>query len=338
MSTDFSELLLLFTVYAFGGWLLETAYTSVRQKQFVNRGFMFGCFCPIYGFGALLILYVWEWTDRWIEDSFWCKTALIVISAVVITVLEFVTGLILDKVFQRKWWDYSSNRWSIKGYVCVEYSLLWGFIAYLLTEFLHPAVSRIVTLPSDRFIITAAWCVLVYFILDGMISIGVEWSSTRCRLKQSYAEEYTECVADLLSHEQVQRMDQFIQHGTTTCLKHSQSVSFMSYQICRKCRLDYQSAARGGLLHDLFLYDWHDPVSRKSWHGLTHPKTALRNAEDICALNRIERDIIIKHMWPLTPVIPRFPESWVVCFSDKIITSYEFIEGARYRMRSNQQT
>ncbi|MGN7760920.1 putative ABC transporter permease [Paenibacillus sp. 22594] len=335
MSTGFSTELLFFAVYALGGWLLETIYAGVRQQHFVNRGFMFGCFCPIYGFGALLIIHVAEWTGARIEDPFVRMMALICVSALLVTWLEYFTGLILDKVFQRRWWDYSGNQWNIGGYVCVEYSLLWGLIAYLLTEFLHPAVTRMLALAPAGIITAAAWCVLVYFILDAAISISVEWfrcqSAARPALRHSNAEEYSACVEDLLPHEQVQRMDMFIQHGRTTCLKHSQAVSFLSYRICRKCKLDYRSAARGGLLHDLFLYDWHDPAAGGRWHGFTHPRVALRNAEDIFALNKIERDIIAKHMWPLTPAVPRFRESWVVCLADKIVTCHEFIEGVMGR-------
>lgn len=339
MSTDFSTKLLFFAVYALCGWLLETVYASVKQQQFVNRGFMFGCFCPIYGFGALLILNVAEWTEARFEEPFVRVIALICVSAVLVTLLEYVTGLALDKVFQRKWWDYSGNKWNLGGYVCAGYSLLWGFIACLLTELIHPAVLRMLALATDRIIMTAAWCVLVYFILDVVLSISVEWCRFWSSKKHSYAEEYHNCVADLLAHEQVQRMDLFIQHGRTTCLKHCQAVSFLSYRICRKCKLDYRSAARGGLLHDLFLYDWHDPAARGSWHGLTHPKVALRNAQSSFSLNEIEMDIIVKHMWPLTPALPRFMESWVVCFSDKVITYFEFVEGilARDKRRDKRE-
>ncbi|WP_405157310.1 hypothetical protein [Paenibacillus sp. FSL K6-0108] len=85
------------------------------------------------------------------------------------------------------------------------------------------------------------------------------------------------------------------------------------------------------MLHDLFLYDWHDPAPGGRGHSFTHPKAALRNAEDISSLNRIERDIIVKHMWPLTPAVPRFRESWAVCFADKIVTCHEFMEGVMGR-------
>ncbi|WP_019912166.1 putative ABC transporter permease [Paenibacillus sp. HW567] len=331
MSMSFSTELLFFAVYALGGWLLETGYASVRQRRFVNRGFMFGCFCPIYGFGALLIIHAAEWTEGRISDPSVRGVVLICVSAVLVTWLEYITGLIMDKVFQRRWWDYSGNQWNLGGYVCVEYSLLWGGIAYLLTAFLHPAVSGVLASAPAGIITAAAWCVLVYFITDAAISICVEWfrcqSAVRSPFRYTDAEEYSACVADLLAHEQVQRMDRFIQHGRTTCLKHSQAVSLLSYRICRTCRLDYRSAARGGLLHDLFLYDWHDSAAGGRWHGFTHPKVALRNAEDILSLNRIERDIIVKHMWPLTPAVPRFRESWVVCLADKIIACHEIIEG-----------
>lgn len=131
--------------------------------------------------------------------------------------------------------------------------------------------------------------------------------------------EYLECVHDILKNETVQSMNGFIQHGCTTTLTHCLHVSYFSYKICRKCGLDYCSAARAGLLHDLYLYDWHTHAREtgEHFHGLTHPSAALKNASRIFELNATERDIIIKHMWPLTIIPPKTWEGYVVMLADK---------------------
>jgi uncharacterized protein len=120
-------------------------------------------------------------------------------------------------------------------------------------------------------------------------------------------------------------MDQYIQHGNVTCLEHCKKVSFKSYQIAKRLKLDYKSAARGGLLHDFFLYDWHIPGSHVGLHGFRHAKTAFKNASKHFELNRKEKDIILKHMWPLNIVPPRFLESVIVLLVDNYYSSVETV-------------
>ena len=130
-------------------------------------------------------------------------------------------------------------------------------------------------------------------------------------------DEYEECIRDLIKDKQVASMRNFIQHGDTNTLEHSLNVSYFSYRICKNFGLDYKAAARGGLLHDFFLYDWHGGKDYKGFHGLKHPGIALKNAEAKFELSDKERDIIKKHMWPLTVSLPRFRESFVVIMMDK---------------------
>lgn len=119
-------------------------------------------------------------------------------------------------------------------------------------------------------------------------------------------------------------MSSYIQHGHITTLEHCEHVSQLSFKICKKLGLDYRSAARGGLLHDYFLYDWHHAPCKL--HGYKHPQIALENASRDFELNKKECDIIKKHMWPLTITkIPRYPESFVVSTADKIYTVSEFV-------------
>lgn len=131
--------------------------------------------------------------------------------------------------------------------------------------------------------------------------------------------QYIACVTDILQHPKFQQMSQYTQHGTTTTLEHCMSVSYLSYKIARSYHLDYRSAARGALLHDLFLYDWHSVVkdTGNHLHGLTHPKTALLNADKYFSLNDKEKDIILKHMWPITIVPPKYAEGYIVSYIDK---------------------
>jgi uncharacterized protein len=138
--------------------------------------------------------------------------------------------------------------------------------------------------------------------------------------------EYQDCVRDLMKNETVLLMSNFMQHGNVTCLQHCILVSYKSYLLCRMLKLDYKSAARGALLHDLFLYDWHEKDDTRGLHAFSHPYTALRNANGAFVLNDREQDIIKKHMWPLTVVMPKFPESLIVSAVDKYCAVTEFLK------------
>ena len=141
------------------------------------------------------------------------------------------------------------------------------------------------------------------------------------------SEEYKNCILDLKENKIVRSMDKYIQHGNVTCLEHCEKVSLMSYKVCKKLNLDYKSAARGGLLHDFFLYDWHIAGSHVGLHGFRHSKIALKNAETYFDLNTLEKDIIVKHMWPLTLSFPKYKESYVVMIVDKLCSLQEIIIG-----------
>ncbi|MDD2620625.1 MAG: HD family phosphohydrolase [Syntrophomonadaceae bacterium] len=129
--------------------------------------------------------------------------------------------------------------------------------------------------------------------------------------------DYQECINDLLLHPMVHEMKQFTHHKSTNCFYHSLNVSYTSYRICKTLGWDHRSAARGGMLHDLFLYDWRTDTERDGRHGFVHPKIALVNASNVAALSNLEKDIIIKHMFPLTWRPPSYKESLLVCLVDK---------------------
>jgi len=138
-----------------------------------------------------------------------------------------------------------------------------------------------------------------------------------------YAIEFRDCVGDLLLLEDVKNLDKYVQHLNTSRLQHSINVSYYSYRVCKKFGFDYKSAARGGILHDLYLYDWRIERQPEGMHASAHPKIALRNAQRNITLNEIEIDTIIKHMWPITIIPPKYKESIVVTFIDKYCATAE---------------
>lgn len=140
-------------------------------------------------------------------------------------------------------------------------------------------------------------------------------------------EKLEEIIAFLSENTQFDETKNFIQHGNTSVYTHVISVAKKSIEIAEKYNLkvDMDSMIRGALLHDYFLYDWHDGKRERWIHGFTHPMKAYKNAKSEINLNRLERDIIIKHMFPLTILPPRYLESWIVTYSDKYVSAVETV-------------
>ena len=139
--------------------------------------------------------------------------------------------------------------------------------------------------------------------------------------------EFYSYINEVIISEKVQEMRNYIQHGKTSTYTHCLSVAILSYLICKRFnfKVNKKSLVKAALLHDFYLYDWHiKDKNRKGLHGFTHPKASLKNANKYFLLSPIEKDIIEKHMWPLTITdIPKYPESFIVSFADKICSIKE---------------
>ncbi len=126
---------------------------------------------------------------------------------------------------------------------------------------------------------------------------------------------------------------QYIVHGNTSCLLHSIAVAYYSYKVAKYLNIisfNEKALIRGALLHDYYLYDWHIKDSSHRLHGFFHPGKALKNAESDFSLSDIEKDIIKKHMFPLTLSPPRYRESTLVCMVDKVCSLYETFKIGNY--------
>lgn len=135
MPSNLYEALWIFLIYAFIGWCVEVAYAALNKGVFVNRGFLNGPYCPIYGCGMLVVAVL---LTPLTESIF----PLFLGSMVLTTVLEYFTGLILEKVFGNKWWDYSDVPFNIQGYVCLKFSVLWGLGGTFVIKILHPLIYK----------------------------------------------------------------------------------------------------------------------------------------------------------------------------------------------------
>ena len=131
------SLLLYFFIYSFLGWCTEVAYATVKERRFVNRGFLNGPWCPIYGVGVSAVVTL--------LDGFRDSLLLLYLSSLVlVTLIEGMTGFIMDKIFHHKWWDYTGLPLNIGGYVCLPFSIAWGAACVVIAKGIHPLIERLV--------------------------------------------------------------------------------------------------------------------------------------------------------------------------------------------------
>ncbi|MFA5585156.1 MAG: putative ABC transporter permease [Saccharofermentanales bacterium] len=152
---DFESWFLWFVLYSMVGWIYETTLASIMQKSFINRGFLNGPYCPIYGCGAVLVLLL-------LGDL--PNPFLLFLSAALLTgILEYLTSWILEKLFHARWWDYSEKRFNIKGRVYLKGIIVFGLFSLILIRFLHPPVASLTaTIPANlRFAMALALFLLI---------------------------------------------------------------------------------------------------------------------------------------------------------------------------------
>lgn len=131
------EVVWIFVIYAFIGWCTEVAYAAVDTGKFVNRGFLNGPVCPIYGCGVLLVVVVLTPLKENLLILF-------VGSLILTTAIELITGFLLEKMFHHQWWDYSQEPFNLHGYICLKFSLLWGLACTFVMKLIHPMIYRMI--------------------------------------------------------------------------------------------------------------------------------------------------------------------------------------------------
>lgn len=164
MKFSLMELLTYFTIYSFLGWIMESTYRSICEKKIINTGFLRGPFCPIYGVGAVIMLiFLDNYKNKPIELFF--------IAIVILTLWEYIVGVMLEKIFKTKYWDYSEHKFNFQGRICLTNSICWGVLAVIFVNYIQPFVQNIVSKINNdilNYIVTI--CIVVFF-TDMIISI-----------------------------------------------------------------------------------------------------------------------------------------------------------------------
>lgn len=192
LGVDFYHVIQWFVIYSFLGWVWETCYVSVKSHRFVNRGFVNGPFCTIYGFGAISVYLILKPLDgNWI--------LLFLGGIVVATTLEYLTALLMETIFHTTWWDYSEHKFNFQGRICLGASLGWGVFTLLLFWVLQPFVEWIVGLYSVTAGKIAVIVLALYYIVDFSLSAAAAFQLSQKFpvLEQAVEEKKKEFICQL---------------------------------------------------------------------------------------------------------------------------------------------
>lgn len=165
MNYTFYELIWIFVIYAFFGWCIEVIVATIQNRRFINRGFLNGPFCPIYGFAVLaVILLLLPVSDNLL--------IFFISSMILVSVIEFFTGFILEKSFEQKWWDYNDRPLNLYGYVCLQTSVIWGVACVVVIYAIQPFIGNFITSLSGGFGVALIAFVILLLIVDTAVTIS----------------------------------------------------------------------------------------------------------------------------------------------------------------------
>lgn len=165
MPQTFYDVVWIFIIYAFIGWCSEVAYAALERGIFVNRGFLNGPYCPIYGVGVLIVVVVLTP----LKDNL---LLLYAGSFLLTSVLEFITGYVMEKAFHNKWWDYSDKPFNIMGYVCLKFSILWGLACSFIMLVIHPIIFGFIRMIPHILGIVLIVIIMVCFAVDLFVTVS----------------------------------------------------------------------------------------------------------------------------------------------------------------------
>ena len=189
-----SLLFLLFITYSFIGWCMEVGCKLVELKKFINRGFLIGPYCPIYGWGCILIIIL---LNKYTNDPL----VLFIMALVICSILEYFTSYFMEKLFKARWWDYSRRKFNINGRICLETMIPFGLLGCLIMYFVNPFfVSIYSKIPSNILIIISS-VLFTIFLTDNIISYTIMFKMKipKIKISKDSTEEITEYVRSILA-------------------------------------------------------------------------------------------------------------------------------------------
>lgn len=200
-TTIISTWFLYFMVYSFLGWLAETFYCSALQQKIVERGFLTGPYCPIYGFGAIIVLIL---LDPYISHPL----LLFFLGMILTSILEYAASYIMEKLFHMRWWDYSEHRFNINGRVCLWNSTLFGILCLVLTLLVHPPITEIIGKIPSFYLYIVSSLILLVFTVDCIYSVRATIKLSNHLIRIENLQEKIRAELEELKEELAERRDE----------------------------------------------------------------------------------------------------------------------------------
>ncbi len=158
------ELITYFSIYSFLGWIMESIVRSIAEKKIINTGFLNGPFCPIYGFGAIIMLVLLQrFAINWVILFF--------ASIIILTLWEYAVGVLLEKIFKTKYWDYSDQKFNFQGRICLTNSICWGILGVLFIYYIHPFIEMLIGYVDVLTLKIVISIFMILFTIDFIISV-----------------------------------------------------------------------------------------------------------------------------------------------------------------------
>lgn len=164
MGDELFKLLTYFIIYSFLGWVMESTFRSVLEKKIINTGFLIGPLCPIYGIGACIMFL---FLDKFYDNVL----ILFLVSIVSLTLWEYIVGVLLEKVFNTKYWNYSNQKFNFQGRICLFNSLCWGVLGVIFIKYIHPFIQELVKKVDIHVLHYVILIATVVFLIDMIVSI-----------------------------------------------------------------------------------------------------------------------------------------------------------------------
>ncbi|MBQ8193318.1 MAG: putative ABC transporter permease [Bacilli bacterium] len=189
----FSLYFILFIIYSIIGWIMEIIVVGYEEKKFINRGFLIGPYCPIYGYGAILMIF---YLERY-KDNFF---TVFLLAVIVCSFIEYLVSYIMEKMFNARWWDYSNRKFNINGRICLLNAFLFGVLGVLLVYFVNPFLSNLLLKLNISTLNIISIILFVVFSTDFVISMFISYKlkNNIKKMKKDSTEEINKKVKEIL--------------------------------------------------------------------------------------------------------------------------------------------
>ena len=186
---------ILFMLYSFIGWSMEVMLSFIQHRKFINRGFLIGPYCPIYGYGCLFMILLLK---RYLNDPF----TLFIMAILICSIIEYMTSYLMEHIFHARWWDYSNKRFNINGRICLETMVPFGILGCIVMYIINPFLMRLLNDVPYIILLILGVMLFIIYIIDNIVSFRIifNFKNTTFKISKDNTEEITKKVRETLSN------------------------------------------------------------------------------------------------------------------------------------------